>query len=273
MPDLIDQEEGRSLFGSDLQNYQDIRPQYPEQIYRFLVSSGALYAGVPALEIGSGNGLATGRLLELGADPMTLVEPDRRFSHSLVCLSEPYGAEVTLIEESFEDAELPRSHYGLVAAATSFHWIQASVGLTKIAKILRPGGYAALWWNVFGDPDRNDPFHDSTQMIMQRLSSSPSGRPDAIPFALDADARLHDFSKIGKFDTPECEFHRWTLTLNTEQVGSLYSTFSSISRLPEYERKSILDRLMMIAEREFGGVVKRNMVSSVYLAKRGPMAD
>ncbi len=272
-PDIIDNSEGRDLFGSDPQRYNDIRPPYPEEIYEYLVSSGALYDGVPSLEIGPGNGLATRRLLELGACPLTLVEPDGRFSSMLTSISQMFTAKVTLIEASFEDSVLPTNSYGLVVAATSFHWIQPFTGLVKVAAVLRPGGYAALWWNVFGDPDLPNPYHDATNAIMRQLSSSPSRSPDSISYALDVDARLNDFARSGRFEPPEYEFYRWTLTLNSEQVGSLYSTFSSISRLPEEKRKSILNQLMEIAEREFGGVVERNMLSPIYLAKRKITAD
>jgi hypothetical protein len=62
--------------------------------------------------------------------------------------------------------------------------------------------------------------------------------------------------------------YRWTFVLNTAQVGALYATFSSISRLPEAQRKTILHQLMEVAERHFGGTGERNMVSPVYVARR-----
>jgi SAM-dependent methyltransferase len=267
-PGFIDEQEGKTLFGSDPQNYNDIRPPYPEQIYEFLMTSGALFANASSLEIGAGNGLATRRLLDFGVNPLTLIEPDKRFSSLLASISRLYRSEVCLVEESFEDAELPRNYYDLVAAATSFHWIQPSTGLAKVAAVLKPGGYAALWWHVFGDLDRPDPYHEATRTILQHLLSSPSGAPDAVPFALDTDARLSDFSRTGEFEKPEYEAYRWTLVLNAEQVGSLYATFSSISRLPEDQREAILNQLMEVAERQFGGTVERNMVSPIYLARR-----
>lgn len=268
MPGCIDEEEGRTLFGADPRNYNQIRPPYPEQLYEFLLATGALRSNASTLEIGAGNGLATRRLLDSGVNPLTIVEPDPRFSPWLTSIAKLFKAESRCIEASFEDAELPRSHYDLVAAATSFHWIQPSIGLAKVAAVLKPGGYVALWWHVFGDVDRDDPYHEATQTILQPLSSSPSGGLDTVPFALDTPARLRDFSSTGQFETPEYMVYRWTFVLNTEQVGALYATFSSISRLPEEQRKTILYQLMEVAERHFGGTVERNMVSPVYVARR-----
>ena len=136
-----------------------------------------------------------------------------------------------------------------ITVAEGLHWIQPSIGLAKVAEVLKPSGYVALWWHVFGDLDRDDPYHEPTRTILQPLSSSPSGVPDTVPFALDTPARLRDFSSTGQFEQPEYQAYRWTFELNTEQVGSLYATFSSISRLPEDQRKTILHQLMEVAER------------------------
>ncbi|HEU0292853.1 MAG TPA: methyltransferase domain-containing protein [Anaerolineales bacterium] len=268
MPEYIDPQEGRTLFGSDPQNYNDIRPPYPEQVYEFLLSTGALRSNTATLEIGAGNGLATRRLLDCGANPLTIIEPDTRFAPLLMSISKLYKAEFHFITESFEEAALPRNYYDLVAAATSFHWIQPAIGLPKVAEVLRPGGYVALWWHVFGDRDRDDPYHEATRTILQSLSNSPSGTPAAVPFALDVQSRLRDFSTTGQFEQPEYRVYRWTLVLNTEQVGSLYATFSSISRLPEEQRKTILHQLMEVADQYFGGTVTRNMVTPIYVARR-----
>ena len=51
MPGFIDAQEGRALFGSDPRNYNDIRPPYPEQLYEFLLTTGALRANTSTLEI------------------------------------------------------------------------------------------------------------------------------------------------------------------------------------------------------------------------------
>jgi SAM-dependent methyltransferase len=270
MPEFIDQRDGRDLFGSDPRNYDAIRPPYPEQVYEFLHMTGALRANISTLEIGAGNGIAARRLLDFGANPLAVIEPDKRFLPLLRSIAKLCKAKIHFITESFEEAMLPPQHFDLVAAATSFHWIQPSIGLTKVAEVLKPGGYVALWWHVFGDSDRDDPYHEATRQILQSLSSSPSGRPDTVPFALDFPARLKDFASTGQFEKPAYAVYRWTWILNTAQVGSLCATFSSISRLPEEHRKTILDRLMEVADKHFGGTVERNMVSPVYVARRKP---
>lgn len=270
MPEAINEHEGRLLFGGDPHNYDAVRPPYPDQVYDFLQATGALRHTVATLELGAGNGLATRRLLELGADPLTVLEPDARFAPLLTSLTGAHAGQVHVIPTSFEEVELPSRSYDLVAAATSFHWIRLSVRVMKAADVLKPDGYLAVWWNVFGDPTREDLYHEATKGVLEPLSRSPSDPHDAVPFALDTAARRREIVDTDAFDEPDYAAYRWVLWLNTQQVGALYATFSSISRLPMDHRRAILDQLMVIAERDFGGRVARNMVTPTYVARRKP---
>ena len=55
---------------------------------------------------------------------------------------------------------------------------------------------------------------------------------------------------------------------NVAKLRGLYATFSPIQKQPEAKRERILDGLVAIAEKEFGGVVKRPFLTVVYLSKR-----
>jgi len=270
MPEAINEHEGRARFGGDPTTYDAIRPPYPDQVYTFLHTTGAVRPSVATLELGAGTGLASRRLLELGADPLTLLEPDVRFAPLLRSMAAPHAAHVQVVHTSFEDAVLPAHAYDLVAAATSFHWVHPAVRVVKAAQVLKPGGSLALWWNVFGDPERDDPYHEATRRVLDPLARSPSDPHDALPFALDTVARRREIVATGAFDEPDYAAYRWTLWLTTPQVGALYATFSAISRLPAPQRAALLNHLMEIAERDFGGRVARNMVTPVYVARRTP---
>lgn len=266
MPDLIGTHEGRALFGFDPGVYDRARPAYPEWVYQELVGMGALGPSTGALEIGSGTGLATRRLLGLGADPLTVVEPDERFHPLLRDLMAASKARCRLLGQSFEDAELDEAAFDLIVAATSFHWIDETTGLARCARVLRPGGRLALWWNLFGDLDRADAFHEATRRVLEPLATSPSGGPGETPFALDRPRRTAALTRAGFIDLGYRD-SRWTLTLDTEQIGALYLTFASIQRLAPDRRDRVLEALMEISERDFGGRVERNMTTALYTAR------
>lgn len=263
MPEHIDRCEGRRLFGLDPEGYDQVRPAYPDWIFDDLCASGALFTGATTLEIGPGTGRATIRLLEHGAGPLTLLEPDRRFAEMLAAATHGLAERCVVRHETLEAAALPADHFDLVVAATSFHWVEPESGLRKVRGILKDGGTAALMWNVLQDLDKDDAFHDATQHLLADLATSPSGAPNTVPFALNRDAREVDARHAG-FE--ECRYAEssWTLTLDTEQVGTLYESFAHIQRLDPSSRTALLGELKRIAADEFDGVVERNVTSCLY---------
>ena len=217
-----------------------------------------------ALEIGAGSGKATRRLLELGAH-VVAVEPSPPLAEELSAqLTRPDRLDIVVT--AFEDADLSPSSFDLVVAATAFHWLDAALALPRIVSILRPGGWLALWWNVFGDPGLPDPFHHATEQILNELDPSPSEGADGMPFSLDVEARTAELEGSG-FQNIEYEAVRWTMTLDPSQTRRLYGTYSNIARLPSARRDAILDAIERVAAVEFGGHVERQMVTPMYTAR------
>ncbi len=266
--DTIDLAEGRHLFGKDPLRYSRGRPDYPEQVFEILEQRCGLGTESRVLEIGSGSGNATRRLLRSAPSSLVALEPDERFAPALRDLDAASGIDIELRFEVFETARLGRGVFDLVFAATSFHWIPQQLGLSKAAECLRPGGWLALFWNVFGDPAREDPFHEATKSLLASLGQSPSQADAAIPFALDRRARIADLQKQAAFSEISTDRIDWTLELDPEAVRLLYGTFSNITRLGDDEREELLDRLSAIARFDFGGRVYRNMVTPIYTARR-----
>jgi SAM-dependent methyltransferase len=259
----IAREEGRELFGLDPAGYDRARPPYPGELYDLLVRTCGLGPGVATLEIGAGTGTATRRLAALGARPLVTVEPDPRLAAYLTAQRLP----ISVVEAPFERAALPRGRFALAVCATAFHWIETQRGLARVAECLVPGGWWAVWWNVFGDPDRKDPFHQATRALLRQLPMSNSGGAEQIPYALDRVGRLGDLERSGAFEPGSAFELRWTLGLDPAQTRALYATYSSIARLERTERDRLLDEIARIARTEFAGRVERHMVTAGYLAR------
>ena len=132
--------------------------------------------------------------------------------------------------------------------------------------MLRPGGWIALFWNVFGDPEREFPFHHTTNELLSRGSSwIPSDNSNPV---LDVPARTAEIEAAGAFADLDAEVMRWELTSTPEEIRALYSTFSTVTRLPAREQLEVLDELERIAREQFGGRVWRPMMTIVYTARR-----
>ncbi|WP_333711725.1 hypothetical protein [Agrobacterium tumefaciens] len=56
--------------------------------------------------------------------------------------------------------------------------------------------------------------------------------------------------------------------MTTRQVVGLTAMFLPVARLPEAERSRFLSEIGRIADEEFGGHVRRNFVTAIYLARK-----
>ena len=258
----------RRLFGLDPAGYDRARPDYPARIYEILTTRCGLGPGTRTLEIGPGTGLATRRLLALGADPLVAVEPDERLAGYLSESLSAEGRDVEVRVGGFEEIDLEPASFDLITSATAFHWLNQPVAIAKAGQLLRSGGWLANWWNMFGDPIGVDAFHEATKHFMEPLGR-PAANPDGkLPFPIDAEARLADLRAAGVFDEIDHEILPWPARFTPAQVRALYSTFPNISSRPEPERTRILDALVEVAETVFGGLVERTFFSTIYIARR-----
>lgn len=256
-------EFGRQAFGADASAYHGARPEYPEWVYDTLAARCGLRRHAAVFEIGAGTGTATRRLLELGADPLIATEPDPRLASFLRANNADQALSVMV--STFEDAALEAGSFDLGVCATAFHWLEEDSALSKIADLLRPGGWWVAVWNEFGDDSRPDPFHDATKDLLE-APASPAAGEKGVPFSLDSEARLAALNRGGAFDLVETKASRWTLHLDAEQTVALYGTYSNVNARPD--RAAVLTELRRIAREEFGDRVVRNMTTSLYAARR-----
>jgi SAM-dependent methyltransferase len=256
-------EDGRRAFGADAANYDSARPEYPAWVFETLRTGCGLKPGARVFEIGPGTGLATRRLVEAGT-AVTAIEPDER----LAVVLKTRTPQAEIIASTFEDATLLSAAFDLGVSATAFHWIEQHQALAKVASLLKPGGFWAMWWNVFGDPTRDDAFHDATLHLLAD-GTTPSHPPSfRHPFALDEAARIADLETTGQFADIAVRMERWTLVLDPAQTRALYASYSQFAPLDAAERNRILDGLAEIAATRFNGRVERNMVTALYTARR-----
>jgi SAM-dependent methyltransferase len=253
----------RTAFGGDAAGYDAIRPPYPDWVYQVLCERCGLATGAATFEIGAGTGTATRRLLELGADPLTAIEPDARLAAYLRerCPSPP----LRILVEPFETAALDDATFDLGVSATSFHWLDEDVALAKVARVLRHGGWWAAVWNVIGDDSRPDPFHEATHSLLAGPASPWVGQA-GVPFALDARARLAALERAEAFEAIEHQSRRWSLVLDPNQTVALYATYSDV--IARADRVQVLAELRRIAGDQFGGRVVRNTTTVLYTARR-----
>jgi SAM-dependent methyltransferase len=269
----------RHLFGTDPEGYAAGRPEYPERVYELLVNRCGLAEGARVLEIGPGPGLVTRHLLAVGAQ-VAAVEPDAALaSHLEATLG---GEELRVLRNTFEQADLPDDGFDLVVAGTSFHWVDPAVGWLKLGRVVKPGGWAAIWWTIFGDRSRPDPFHDATKRLVDEAiaahtpsdpsatARTPANRGSTM-FELDIEQRRLDLRERAGMQRVEGELVRWTGRMSTTEVRAFYGSTIRILRLPAESREPLLNAVAQAAEDQFGGIVERPFVTSIYTGQRAPL--
>lgn len=261
----------RGLFDTDVDTYALGRPGYPERVYELLVEHCGLTTGTEVIEIGPGTGQATRRLLELGAS-VTAIELGEGFAVHL--RAELAGPALSVVLGAFEDTDLAPASADLLVAATSFHWVPTQPGLQRCAKLLRSGGWLALWWSSFGDPYRPDPFHEALLPLLAEHAPSVLDVPSAgvvgstTPYALDVDARVAEIDATGSFGEVIHEVIAWTGRHTSTEIRAMFASFSPWLALPADQRRVALDALEALANDEFEGIIERPYLTSIYLAQR-----
>ena len=255
-----------ALFDLVPDEYVDARPGYPDQLCQLLAERCGLADGTSVLEIGAGVGQASLPMLAAGAR-MTLVEPGRALAERLA--RRTVGMDVRIVVDTFEAADLPRGAFDVVAAATAFHWVNPDVGYGKCASVLRRGGWLALWWNVFGDEDRPDPFHEALLPILEAKAPQLVAEGGAASsYAFDARGRIEEITQTESFGPVEQHVIRWEGRHGPQDLRRMFTTFSPWLALPDGLREELLDDVAALARNQFGDLVVRPYQTVAYLAQR-----
>jgi SAM-dependent methyltransferase len=238
-------------FDRAAKTYADARPGYPAAIFDHLATHCGLAPGARVLEIGAGSGQATLELLRRGAT-VTAVEPGDALAAELQRRVD--SDALRILVSKFEDVQVPEASFDLVASATAFHWVQPDIAVAKSAEALRVDGWLAIWATLFGDPERPDPFRESLERMLavrapNLLRTGPAS--EALPVwlsSLQASPHFGDIDELVIF---------WEMTHTTDELRSLFASFSPWIALPDQERASLLDSVADIADSEFAGAVTR----------------
>jgi len=259
-------------FGRDPEPYDRARLAYPERVYEILTTRCGLRPGAVVFEIGPGTGIATRELLRRGANPITLIEPDRRLARYLV---DSLGSRVGRVKLSigpFEHVALAPGGFDLGVAATSFHWLPERLALRRIARALKPGGWWATCNNHHGDPYHPSPFHRALQPLYRELAHGrgvvPGAGQSRASAARHRKSRIRALESVGKFDLVSREDVRWSVTLGTARLKALWGTFSDVVTLSPSKRRWFLSELGRIADERFGGRVELPILTPIYVARK-----
>jgi SAM-dependent methyltransferase len=132
-------------FGATAAAYAEHRPDYPAAGIRWGLAA-ATGEVTRVLDLAAGTGKLTGGLLDLGLE-VTAVEPDAAMLARLADLFPPARA----LAGRAESIPLEDGSVDAVVVGQAFHWFDRAAALAEIARVLRPGGALATFWNEEDD--------------------------------------------------------------------------------------------------------------------------
>nr|WP_040744479.1 class I SAM-dependent methyltransferase [Nocardia transvalensis] len=130
-------------FGSEAAAYAEHRPDYARDAILWALEPLAGVEGLEVVDLGAGTGKLTDGVAATGAR-VTAVEPDAGMRAEF----ERRHPELPILAGSAEHIPLPNDSVHAVVVGQAFHWFDQAAALPEIARVLRPGGVLAAFWNV-----------------------------------------------------------------------------------------------------------------------------
>lgn len=134
--------DSRDRFSVTADLYGKHRPSYPSELIDWIVATTGVVTGAAVADVGCGTGISTrllaGRGLDVvGIDPNEAMLAEARSSG---------GARYVRGEAAATG--LPTGAVRLVTVAQAFHWFDLPASLAEFGRVLAPGGWCAVFWNV-----------------------------------------------------------------------------------------------------------------------------
>lgn len=213
--------ELRLSFGNLAETYDRVRPPYSEVLLDRAREVLELDDRSRVLDLGAGTGRVTRQLARRFED-VVAVEPDERM-RALHGDAVAGSAEAIPLEDASVDA---------VFVGEAFHWFDAEAAIPEIARVLRPRGGLAILWTHWWETE--PPLPDEALALLREpwLSSQWQRRPPWLP-AFDG----------SPFEPLQVEPDTGEITLEADDLLTLYSTTSALASLPANEREALFENV------------------------------
>ena len=262
-----DRELLRQTFDTVAALYHQARPSYPDGLYEELIRLARLAPDEDALlEIGCGSGQATIPLARRG------------FAITAVELGAALTAEarrnlagfprVTVVNADIETWQPPGvAAFGLVFAATAWHWIDPAVRYPKAWELLRPGRHLALWEAAHVIPDDGDPFFREIQDVYDEIGE---GVPPGTDFPKPDTLADHgaEIEATGLFTDVAIRRFDWEIRYTAEAYIRLLDTFSGHIAMAQWQRRRLYGEIRRRLAQRPDGLVRRHWGAVLHVARK-----
>jgi SAM-dependent methyltransferase len=139
--------DGGRSFDAWAGDYDRYRPGYPDALFDEIAARLQLPERPLVADLGAGTGRATLAMAERGWR-VTAIEPGGPMLDVLRARATDAGLLVATFRAEAEETSLDPASVDLVTVAQAFHWFDQTRAVAEMARVVRPGGGIALFWNT-----------------------------------------------------------------------------------------------------------------------------
>ena len=251
----------RSVFDLAAIEYDAARPSYPAALYDEMEHHAGRLAGKVTLDWGAGTGIASRQLAERGAKVISL-----DIGEQMLRMAKARSPQSLCVLADGNRMPAGARSADLVTFAQSWHWFDQRTAAAEVARVLKPGGHWAAWWNRA--KAAGEPWFDEYEQLV--LASCPSYQwlhsgedllvPDWADARVAAEARMEP---AGTFVVP------WTRQVSAADWITDNRSKSYFIDLEPTFRESVLDRMAAIIAAQFpDGQMTVRYVTALVLARK-----
>ena len=257
------------VFNEVAELYDRVRPGYPDELFADLVAITGMDETSSVLEVGCGSGQATRSLAALGCS-VTAVEPGA----DMAALARRRLASFRNVEvetAKFEEWDDRGRRFDALVAASSWHWVDPSIGWQRAHDVVSPGGWMALLGHVVvRRPGEPEVYAESADLHERFSPGNPGwGHPP-----LEEDVRSTD-EGWGLVEDPRGLFGptmvRWYPTVQWftgDGFADLLRSQSLYRRLDPEVREPLLDAVAERIRTRMGDRAPRRYLSVLRIGRR-----
>lgn len=218
--------------------YDRFRPGYPDELFDTISATLTLPRVPHVVDLGAGTGRASLAMAALGWR-VTAVEPGKGMLDVLRGRAANEGLLVSTVQASAEQTGLDPASADLVTAAQAFHWFEQDAALDEMARILKPAGGLALFWNV-RDAERSPFLADYREVLQRYVSDSDAGRYES---ALPAETTRRLIDSHAAFGDVQLHvLHHEVQMTDDDFIGMVFTaSYVRVNKSPEQQDRFRLD--------------------------------
>ncbi len=242
-------------FGRTAREYELGRPDWPEELLDRVIADLGLAPDAAVLDLGAGTGKLT-RLLVPRFGRVVAVEPDdamRVVLEEIVPAAESRAGSAEAIP--LGDDEVDAAFSG-----EAFHWFASRETLDELARVLRPGGGLAIFWNIFLESD--PPLDGEAEAVLDEAFAR--GGVPGLPRVLSGQWR-QPLAESPFGELHEDELVREVVTGRERWIANMLSV-SSIAHQAEEDRAALAARLRELVPE---GEMRRRYRTVAYWTRLG----